>query len=166
MTAGQNALIRSGQTRRYYENLRNACGSHLRGVNDPGELLRILGWVLRLMRYYRVEPKRAANEGSEAGIPPRTEPPAGQKQVSRQPKPKPLRTPPKPPPKPSIRVGDKLNATILRKEGICVTVKLQTPAGEEISFEQPYYPGRVGAKIKVKVRDVDSDGRVNKASVS
>ncbi|MYB01038.1 hypothetical protein F4X90_15390, partial [Candidatus Poribacteria bacterium] len=58
----RNALIRSRQTQRFYRNIQEACETHLYDVSDTGEILTILGWSLRLMRYYRVEPERAVEE--------------------------------------------------------------------------------------------------------
>ena len=65
--------------------------------------------------------------------------------------------------KPKVKLGDKVNAIILRKEdNIKVTVQLQTDNREEIAFEYPYYPGRVGDKVKLKVMDIDGTGRIRK----
>ena len=61
-----------------------------------------------------------------------------------------------------IKVGNKINATILKKDGIKVTVQLQTDNNEEIIFESPYYPGQVGDTAKLKVMDLDSTGKVSK----
>ena len=147
----QNALIRSRQTQRFYQNIQEACEKHLYDINDTTELLRILGWSLRLMRYYRIEPKRANTEKQLR--------PQEQKQV---PKPHLTQRPqqPKVPEKPKIKVGDKVNATILKKDGFKITVRLQTDYNEEVVFERPYYPGVVGAQIKVRVQTVVEDGRV------
>ena len=61
-----------------------------------------------------------------------------------------------------IKVGDKVNATILKNDNIKVTVQLQTGYKEEIVFEQPYYPEKVGANVKLRVIDTDDIGRVIK----
>lgn len=147
-----NALIRSRQTQRFYRNIQEACQEHLRDSSDTTELLFILGWSLRLMRYYRVEPKRAAEEQRR---------PQEQQQT---PKPRLMQTPPpaKAPEKPKVKVGDRVNATILKKEGMKVTVQLQTDKNEEIVFDAPYYPQPVGKEVKLKVAGLDGAGNISK----
>lgn len=51
-------LVRSGRTLDYYRDLREVCSRHLRGfkstTQESGwELVGILGWAARLMRYYK-----------------------------------------------------------------------------------------------------------------
>lgn len=51
------ALVRTGQTRRYYEEIREACERHLLQYRtatgeQAEELATILGWSVRLLRYY------------------------------------------------------------------------------------------------------------------
>ena len=148
----RNALIRSRQTQRFYRNIQEACEKHLHNISDTGEILTILGWSLRLMRYYRVEPKRASEEQ-------RTPQESHQTQEQRPVKPLLLK---KEPEKPKVKIGDRVNATILKKEGFKVTVRLQTDENEELVFERPYYPGLVGAKIKLRVQGVNKDEQVTK----
>ncbi|MDE0483071.1 MAG: hypothetical protein OXI67_10870 [Candidatus Poribacteria bacterium] len=147
----RNALIRSRQTQRFYRNIQEACETHLYDVSDTGEILTILGWSLRLMRYYRVEPERAVEEQRL---------PQTQQQTPKQP---PTQTSqrPKAPEKPKVKVGARVNATILKKDGFKVTVQLQTDENEELVFERPYYPGVIGAKVKLRVTDVDDTGKIN-----
>ena len=150
----RNALIRSRQTQRFYQNIQEACQEHLRDINDTTELLRILGWSLRLMRYYRVEPERAVEEQR-------------QPQKSKQaPKSRPTQTSqlPKAPEKPKVKIGGRVNATILKKDGFKVTVQLQTDNDEEVVFERPYYPGKVGTTVKLRVIEVDGAGRIKKVT--
>ena len=64
--------------------------------------------------------------------------------------------------KPNVKLGDKISAVILKKDSIKVTAQLQTGHEEEIAFEYPYYPGKVGDKVKLKVTDIDGTGRVRK----
>ena len=149
----QNALIRSRQTQRFYRNIQEACETHLYDVSDTGEILTILSWSLRLMRYYRVEPKRAVEE--------QRRPQAPQQTPEQRTTPTPQS--PKEPEEPKVRVGDKVNATILKKDGFNVTVRLHTDFNEQVIFERPYYPGLVGAQIKVRVQTVNEDGQVTKA---
>lgn len=104
------------------------------------------------MRYYSVEPERAAEEQRRPQEPKQT------------PKPRPTQPPqpPKAPEKPKVKVGDRVNATILKKDGNKVTVRLETDNNEELIFERPYYPGQVGKRIKVRVQGVDGTGTVSK----
>jgi len=54
------AVIRSGQTLRYYDELLAACERHLRPLQDkPEEMLYTLAWAIRLLRYYRAVPEAA-----------------------------------------------------------------------------------------------------------
>ena len=148
----RNALIRSRRTQQFYRNIQEACETHLHDVSDTGEILTILGWSLRLMRYYNVEPKRATEEQRLPQEPRQT------------PKQRPTQTPqlPKEPEKPKVKVGDRVNAIILKKDGSEVTVQLQTDENEELVFDRPYYPGKVGAQIKLRVQGVNESGQVTK----
>jgi hypothetical protein len=50
-------LVRSGRTLDYYREIRRVCDKYLRGYQDkPDQMAYILGWAIRLMRYYQVEP--------------------------------------------------------------------------------------------------------------
>ncbi len=146
-----DAPIQSGQTRSYYKTIQDCCQKHLGNINDPNELLLILGWCRRLMYFYKVEPKRAAEEQL----------PQQQKQTQKQPK---MQSSflKKETEKPKIKVGDKVNATILKKDQFKVTVQLDTDNKEELTFERPYYPGQVGATVKLKVNEVNEDAHITK----
>ena len=148
----RNALVRSSQTQKFYQNIQEACKTHLYEVSDTGEILTILGWSLRLMRYYRVEPERAAEEQRRPQAPRQTA----------EPRPTQTPQPPKEPEKPKVKVGDRVNATILKKGALEVIVQLQTDENEELVFERPYYPSKVGATVKLRVTGVDAAGKINK----
>ena len=50
------AVVRSGRTLDYYRAIRDACRQHLMPYkDDPEAMAQILGWAVRLMRYYAVE---------------------------------------------------------------------------------------------------------------
>jgi CspA family cold shock protein len=50
------AVVRSGRTLDYYRHIRDVCREHLMPFQDePKKMAYILGWAVRLMRYYRVE---------------------------------------------------------------------------------------------------------------
>lgn len=54
---GARAVVRSNRTQEYYRTIQDACRYHLRDVaHDPDQLVRALGWAVRLMRYYRNVP--------------------------------------------------------------------------------------------------------------
>lgn len=148
----RNALIRSRQTQRFYHNIQDAFEKHLHDIEDTKELLLILGWSLRLMRYYRVEPKRAIEEQL---------PQKPDQQKPKQPSMESAFLKPEVE-KPKIKVGDRVNATILKKNGFKVTVQLNTDEKEELIFEKPYYPGAVGAQVKLRVLGVNENGQVTK----
>lgn len=51
-----DAVVRSRRTLDYYRSIRDVCRKHLSPYqNDPKTMAQILGWAVRLMRYYRVE---------------------------------------------------------------------------------------------------------------
>ena len=151
LASSRNALIRSRQTQGFYQNIQEAYEKHLYNINDTTELLSILGWSLRLMRYYRVEPKRATEEQR----------PREQGQTQRHPTVQPS-FPKKEEEKPKTKIGDRVNAVILKKEGFKVTVQLETDGSEVLAFERPYYPGMVGAQVKLRVLAVNENGNVTK----
>ena len=99
----QNALIRSSQTQEYYQNIQEACETHLHSISDTGEILTILGWSLRLMRYYCVEPERAVKEQHHPLVP---QAPQQTLEMPHTQTPQ----PPKEPEKPKIKVGDRVKA--------------------------------------------------------
>lgn len=148
----RNALIRSRQTQRFYRNIQDAFEKHLHNIEDTKELLLILGWSLRLMRYYRVEPKRAIEEQ----LPQKPE-----QQKPKQPSMESAFLKPEVE-KPKNKVGDRVNATILKKDGFKVTVQLDTDEKEELIFEKPYFPGAVGAQVKLRVLGVNENGQVTR----
>ncbi|ARV60588.1 hypothetical protein BZZ01_19935 [Nostocales cyanobacterium HT-58-2] len=43
----------SNRTSDYYRSIEKACSDYLKGVGDAYRILQILGWVSRLMRYYK-----------------------------------------------------------------------------------------------------------------
>ena len=147
-----DAPIQSRQTREYYKNIQECCQTHLDNINDPDELLLILGWCRRLMRYYKIEPKRAAEEQLSPQV---------QQQTLEQ---HPTQTPqlPKEPEVPEIKVPQRVNATVVKNDNFKVTVKLQTDNNEEVVFESSYYPHKVGKTVKLKVMSFETDGTITK----
>jgi hypothetical protein len=43
----------SGQTPKYYRNIESTCSDYLKTITDATTILQLLGWVSRLMRYYK-----------------------------------------------------------------------------------------------------------------
>ncbi len=46
-------ISHSNQTPKYYRNIESTCSDYLKTVADAQTILKILGWVSRLMRYYK-----------------------------------------------------------------------------------------------------------------
>ncbi len=46
----------SGKTTDYYRSIERACSQYLQEQANPHTILKILGWAMRLMRYYKVSP--------------------------------------------------------------------------------------------------------------
>ena len=104
------------------------------------------------MSYYKVEPKRAAEEQL---------PPQVQQQTLGQ---HPTQTPQLPEKQEvlEVKVPKRVNATVLKNDNVRVTVQLQTDNSEEVVFESPYYPHKVGKTVKLKVISFDADGTITK----
>lgn len=149
LASSRSAPIRSGRTQKYYENIQQVCEDYLHDISEPAELLLILGWSRRLMRYYQAEPTFAVEYEFE---PSPVNPPAPPTPAPPTPKPEP----------PKVKAGDRVNAKVLKKDGFKVTVQLQTDAREEVTFDGPYYPGQIGQVKKLRVTAVDSEGKVRK----
>ncbi len=151
MANSNDAFSRSNATPEYLVNIQESCVKHLKEINDLDELMLILGWCRRLMYYYSKEPKRAVEE----------QVPQEQKQTQEQPA-KQSSFLKEEVEKPKIQVGKKYDAIILEKVGIKVKVQMQTDNKEELIFERPYYPGQVGAKVKLKVMAVNESENITK----
>ena len=62
--------------------------------------------------------------------------------------------------KSGIKVGDRVNGTILKKGNIKVTVQLQTGYTEVVTFDFPNYPGKLRNKVELKVISIDNTGEI------
>ena len=60
------ALVRSKRTLDYYRNIQDACNRHLKDISDTRKLTEILGWTIRLMRFYKFEPREERNSSSKS----------------------------------------------------------------------------------------------------
>jgi hypothetical protein len=56
------ALVRSKRTLDYYRNIQDACNRHLKDISDIRRLAEILGWTVRLMRFYKFEPRETRGQ--------------------------------------------------------------------------------------------------------
>jgi CspA family cold shock protein len=80
------SVVRSGRTLDYYRAIRQASHQHLASCDDPQTIAEILGWAVRLMRYYAVEDKleRAAPPLSRDASPSTSRRQTGQVKFFRQ----------------------------------------------------------------------------------
>lgn len=79
----------------------------------------------------------------------------GLSQVSRQPK-----------PQATVREGQRVNAEVISNDGRTVAVRLIDNQNEEVKLQQPAYPKKPGAKVKVKVDRVDQrTGQITRVSL-
>jgi nucleoid DNA-binding protein len=46
----------SGKTTDYYRSIERACSKYIQEQANPHTILKVLGWAMRLMRYYKVTP--------------------------------------------------------------------------------------------------------------
>jgi cold shock CspA family protein len=64
------AVVRSGQTMNYYRKIRSATQRHLKGYeNRPVAMATVLGWTIRLMRYYQGGGERPRRRKKPARFP-------------------------------------------------------------------------------------------------
>ena len=149
-----SAFSRSNKTPQYYLDIKECCEKHLSQINNVSELMLILGWCRRLMYYYKEEPKHVSEEQLSPQI---------QQQTLEQ---HTTQTPllPEVPEKPKIKIGDKINAIILKNENFNITVRMQTENKEEVVFVNAAYYQPVGAKVKMKVQAVDENGHITKVT--
>ncbi|MCS6861434.1 MAG: hypothetical protein NZT92_14050 [Abditibacteriales bacterium] len=133
-------LVRSKRTLDYYCDLRDVCGRHLQNyrtaTGERGwELVEILGWVVRFMRYYNTE------EGKEE-LAERQRAPARAPQPP-PPPPQPAAPPPRPvtPPAAPAFTGTKRETVTLLTAVKNGKAQVRTEKGEEIPCTGlPAYP--------------------------
>lgn len=146
-------LMRSGRTLDYYRNLQSVCSNHLsdyRGATgDEGKkLVKILGWVARLMRYYNTaagDAELVARQNEKAITQPPVEHQPQTVSVPSQTKhPKKQRQPK--PQKPPVQTEIKEATVTLTTMAINRKGRVRTEQGEEIPCAAfPAYPlGQIG----------------------
>lgn len=134
----------SGRTTDYYRSIDKACSDYLKGIQDAYTILQILGWVSRLMRYY----KDAVPIGE---IPTPTTPVvelARQAEISKVAK---LR---------NFQVDQILDATVTNKNGIKVTYEILGTI--KLTEKEPKKAASLkeGQVVKVKITALKDDGSI------
>lgn len=148
-------LVRSRQTLDYYGNLSDACNQHLREYRrttpESGwELVAILGWAARLMRYYNTPEGKSELTSKQRGVgcvaesdnvsttsAATSQQPAHSQEQTRQKRP----APPPPPPKPKPRQETARESVTLLSEVKGGKARVRTERGEELTCTgMPSYP--------------------------
>lgn len=138
----------SGRTAGYYRSIERACNQYLQSEQANAQtMLKILGWAMRLMRYYKVTPIE------ELAISPS---PQAEQVSERQAEIAKVTTTLK------FTVGQILDAKVTAKKGIRVTYEIlgtiklteKEPKKAELLSE--------GQTVKVEVLDIKEDGSIRK----
>ncbi|MEH1850828.1 MAG: hypothetical protein V7L11_03860 [Nostoc sp.] len=134
----------SGRTTDYYRSIDKACSDYLKGIQDAYTILQILGWVSRLMRYYK-------DAGPIGEIPTPTTPVvelARQAEISKVAK---LR---------NFQVDQILDATVTNKNGIKVTYEILGTI--KLTEKEPKKAASLkeGQVVKVKITALKDDGSI------
>jgi hypothetical protein len=165
-------VVRTNRTLDYYRDIRDVCYKHLSGYrNATGEKARelavILGWAVRLLRYYRTEAGKAELAARQR---------AAESQRLKQEQPRPVTTPspqPSPPRGPSTTkpTGPSRPARVeAERESVTLVTaakggkaRVRTEQGEEIPCTNlpAYPPPKPGRVVRADV--TREDGRAVKA---
>jgi hypothetical protein len=131
----------SGKTFEYYQSIEKACKQHLlKYQNDVPAMLQILGWVTRMMRYYK-------SGGSTDFV----------ETVTAKPN-----TVPKVTLSQEFKQGDIVEAAIANKKNIEVTYKLPNSISLTQKEHKKANSLSVGQVVKVQILEVRDDGRPKK----
>lgn len=149
-------LVRSGRTLDYYRSLSDVCNRHLREFRkttpeSAWELVGILGWAARLMRYYNTQEGKTELTSKQAGairgeqrgdVPAAPAPFLQPKSTQVQEGPKPKRPIPRlAPPKARPREGTARESVTLISEVKAGKARVRTAKGEELTCTgMPSYP--------------------------
>lgn len=137
-------ISHSSKTPEYYRSIEKACSDYLKSVQDAHTILQILGWVSRLMRYYR-----------DAGPIGEIQPPSVDS--TRQVKIAKVVT------DYTFTVGQILTATVTTIKGNKVTYEI-LESFQKLTEREPKKSQilTVGQKVKVEVLELKEDGSIKK----
>jgi hypothetical protein len=70
LNTNSNCIWRSGQTPTYYNYVKQSCRDNLEDYqSNPRIILQILGWVVRLINYYKVDSKSLVSHNRSKPVP-------------------------------------------------------------------------------------------------
>ncbi|MEN9270305.1 MAG: hypothetical protein Q6L49_06050 [Thermostichales cyanobacterium HHBFW_bins_127] len=157
----ERRLHRTQQTEGYYRSINETCKDYLEPLkNQPAEMLQILGWAARLMRYYK-------DGGMPLGEIP---PPLGSRLNSNSDRPveeqaQRLAEIAEVLSNVEFQVGQILEATIISIKGNKVTYEIL--GSLKLTQKEPKMAGSLkeGQKVQVKITDLKEDGGIRKISL-
>jgi len=133
------------RTKEYYGNLEFACNQYLENYqNNVSEMTQILGWVVRLLRYYKTTPV------GELTTP----------QITVQPQSAPINNK-------TYTVGEALEATITNIKRTEVTFSL-SDTGQKLTNKEPKHCQnlKLEQKVTIEITAVKEDGTIKKVKYS
>ncbi|MEH2022864.1 hypothetical protein [Nostoc sp.] len=138
----------SGRTTGYYRSIERACNQYLQSQQANAQtMLKILGWAMRLMRYYKVSPIEEISISQSPQVEQISERQAEIAEVASNLK---------------FNVGQILDATVIGKKGNKVTyeilekIKLTEKEPKKAEFISE------GQIVRVEVVDIKEDGSIRK----
>ncbi len=157
----EHRLHRTQQTRRYYQVIDETCKNYLESLKDkPAEMLQILGWAARLMRYYKdggmplgeIPPPLGSQLNSDSDRP-------VEEQAQRLAEIEAVLS------STDFRVGQKLDATIASIRGNKVTYEILGTI--KLTQKEPKKAGSLkeGQVVQVEITDLKEDGGIRKISL-
>ncbi|MEC4818780.1 MAG: hypothetical protein SAK29_36730 [Scytonema sp. PMC 1069.18] len=134
----------SGRTFDYYQSIEKACKQYLlKYQNDVPAMLQILGWVTRIMRYYKAG-------GSTDFV--EEQPSVTANFVQATPA----------TPSQQVKVGDIVDATITKKKNVEITYKLLNSISLSQKEHKQANSLSEGQTVKLEITEVREDGRPKK----
>ncbi|MCJ2542403.1 hypothetical protein [Thermostichus vulcanus] len=157
----ERRLHRTKQTEGYYRSIEEICKDYLESLKDnPAQMLQILGWAARLMRYYKdggmplgeipPPPGSQLNSDSERPV---------EEQAQRLAEIAEVRD------NTQFRVGQKLDATVANINGNRVTYEILGTI--RLTQKEPKRAGSlsVGQVVQVAITDLKDDGGIRRISL-
>ncbi len=157
----EHRFHRTQQTRRYYQLIDETCKDYLEPLKDkPAEMLQILGWAARLMRYYKdggmplgeIPPPLGSQLNSDSDRP-------VEEQAQRLAEIEAVLS------STDFRVGQKLDATIATIRGNKVTYEILGTI--KLTQKEPRRAGSLseGQVVQVEITELKEDGGIRKISL-